>query len=307
MQEFEWQIDMPLLNNRFLLYDLCKVVVITGVVFFLLLTGISLATPGRFKLETLADLAKITGLGMLGLLILLVLVCLLFFFNYFPMRFQLSPKGALVESMSTRGKWGNRLAVVLGALSGKPGVAGAGLLGMSQETVSLEWPEVYRLKVHPEVRVISLLNSWRVVFRLYCTPDNFGEVLASVQEWVEQGQKVRERAARRAIPTVWLPQVLLSLATVAAGIFLAALPLKVPAALKMAVTLTGLLLVWLPWRRFLGAAVLVLAASLALLFLGQALETRQLFQEADVPGMGPPGRPDAGESAGMGPVQEAAI
>jgi hypothetical protein len=172
--------------------------------------------------------------------------------------------------------------VALGALAGKPGVAGAGLLGMSQETVSITWPEVCRLKVHLEARVISLMNSWRVVFRLYCTPENFSEVLAAVQGWVEQGRHAREKADRRVIPRVWWPQVLLSLAAVAAGIFLTALPLKLPAALKVAVTLTALLLVWLPWRRFLGTVVLVLAASLALLFLGQALETHQLFQEADV-------------------------
>ena len=39
----------------------------------------------------------------------------------------------MVVSLSQRGRWGNRLAVILGALAGKPGVAGAGLLGMARE------------------------------------------------------------------------------------------------------------------------------------------------------------------------------
>jgi hypothetical protein len=197
------------------------------------------------------------------------------------MKFYLSPKGARVESLSRRGKWGNRLAVVLGALAGRPGVAGAGLLAMSQEMVSVEWREVHRINVYPQARVISLMNSWRVVFRLYCTPGNFPEVLSSVREWADQGKKTREKTALKPTPKVWPRQAKLSLLTVVAGITLTALPLEVPTALKVALTLAGLTVIWLPRGRFWGAAVLVLAASVMVVFLSQAVETRQLFQEAD--------------------------
>ena len=69
------------------------------------------------------------GLTALGVLVLFILVMLVFFGNRFPMGFVLSPQGAMMVSLSQRGHWGNRLAVIMGALVGKPGVAGAGLLG----------------------------------------------------------------------------------------------------------------------------------------------------------------------------------
>jgi len=67
-----------------------------------------------------------------------------------------------------------------------------------------------------------------------------------------------------------------------AGLSLAALPLEVPAALKVAVTLTALLAVWLPnLSRLGGALTLFLAAAVLAAFLSRGLETRQIFQESD--------------------------
>ncbi len=122
-------------------------------------------------------MAPLVGVVSAGLLVLLILVMLGFFGNRFPMGFALGPQGAMVVSLSGRGRWGNRLAVVLGALAGKPGVAGAGLLGMAQETTGVAWDEVRRLKIHAPARVISLMDSWHVVMRLYCTPQNYEAVL----------------------------------------------------------------------------------------------------------------------------------
>jgi hypothetical protein len=281
MKELDWQIDVPLLTNRFIVYDLFKLVGITGVLFFMLLAVTSIAVDGKTALRSLSGLAQIDGFAMLALLVLLVLVILLFFFNHFPMGFHLSAREARVESLSRRGKWGNRLALVLGVLSGKPGVAGAGLLGMAQELVSVEWREVCRINVYPQVRVISLMNSWRVVFRLYCTPDNFNQVLEAVRGWAEAGRQARERAARHPAPRLWPRQAVLSLLIMAAGLFLAVLPLEVPAALKVALPLVSLATVWLFLGRFWGVIVLGLIAAVLISFLSQALETHQMFQEAD--------------------------
>ena len=93
-------------------------------------------------------MAPVVGAVSAGFLVLLILVMLGFFGNRFPMGFRLGPQGAMVVSLSRRGRWGNRLAVILGALAGKPGVAGAGLLGMAQETAGVAWDDVRRLNIH---------------------------------------------------------------------------------------------------------------------------------------------------------------
>lgn len=277
---FQWEADVPLLTNPFILYDFIKLMAATFLVMYVLLVVMTILIDQRLKLEVLADYAKMGGVVILGLGVIMILVMLIFFGNRFPMRFTLAPRGAMVASLSRRGKVGNRLAVILGALARNPGVAGAGLLGMAQETVSLEWPELHRIKVHPARRVISLLNSWRVVFRLYCTPENFAPVLAAVKAWGEEGRRSRIRAARRAGPSPLPRLLLLSGGALLAGGALAALPLEVPGLWRGLVVILGLSALWLaPLSRFLGGATLLALAWVVVLFVGQGLEVRQLYSE----------------------------
>jgi hypothetical protein len=275
-----WEAEVPLLTNPFILYDFLKLLVISFLVMQVLLVGMTIAIEQRLKLETLAAYAKLGGAAVLALGVIMILVMLLFFWNRFPMRFTLWPRGAMVESLSRRGKVGNRLAVILGLLARKPGVAGAGLLGMSQETVSVAWPEVHRVRVHAARRVISLMNSWRVVFRLYCTPENFAPVLAAVEAWAEKGRRSRERADRRAGSSPLPRLFLLTGVALLAGVALAALPLEVPGLWRVAVVILGLAALWLPpLGRFLGTATLVAVALVVLTFVVRGLEVRQLHSE----------------------------
>ena len=275
-----WEARVPLLTNLFILYDFVKVLAISFLVMQVLLAVMTVATGQRLKLETIAAYAKLGGAAVLVLGVIMLLVMLLFFWNRFPMRFTLWPRGAMVESLSRRGKAGNRLALILGLLARKPGVAGAGLLGMSQESVFTAWPEVYRVRVHEARRVVSLMNRWRVVLRLYCTPENFSPVQAAAAAWAEQGRKTREQAGRRAGPSP-LPRLLLATGVaLLAGAALAALPLEVPGLWRVAVVILGLAALWLPsLNRFLGTATLMAVALVVLAFVVQGLEVRQLVSE----------------------------
>jgi len=183
------------------LYDLVKVVVISCLIMWVIV-AVAATVAGRkvdwFIISQFGMLAGIAALVMFGLF---AAVMGLFFLNYFPMEFHLTPKRAMVKSLSRRGKVANRLAIILGVLAGRPGVAGAGFLGLAQELVGIEWREVHRVKVHSGSRVISLMNSWRVVVRLYCTPENFGAVRRAVEKWETAGSRRRERAAGRAGPS----------------------------------------------------------------------------------------------------------
>ena len=182
--EISWEFNAPLLTNQFIMYDLLKVWGFSTLFLGLLMAGIAVYDRNW---RTLADMAPVVGAVSAGFLVLLILVMLVFFGNRFPMGFRLGPQGAMVVSLSRRGRWGNRLAVILGALAGKPGVAGAGLLGMAQETVGVAWDDVRRLNIHAPARVISLMDSWHVVMRLYCTPQNYEVVLNAVQKWAARG------------------------------------------------------------------------------------------------------------------------
>ena len=44
------------------------------------------------------------------------------------------------------------------------------------------WADICRVKKYPDERVISVMNNWRVVVRLYCTPENYSYV-AQLVDW----------------------------------------------------------------------------------------------------------------------------
>jgi hypothetical protein len=274
-----WEFNVPLLTNQFIMYDLLKVWGISSLFLFLLLTGIVVYDRNW---RAFTGMLPVVGLVSGGFLALLILVMLVFFGNRFPMRFTLGPQGAMVCSLSRRGRWGNRLAVILGALAGKPGVAGAGLLGMAQETTGVAWEDVRRLKIHAQARVISLMDSWHVVMRLYCTPTNYDEVLTSVQKWAAPGLKkaTQPRRARSFSPNrrLWLKSVLAAVA----AFLVTALPLEAHPALIWSLLAVSLGAIWFrAFERFFGIIALILVGAIVLGFVVQGLETRQITTAED--------------------------
>ncbi|MDP2044940.1 MAG: hypothetical protein Q8L00_01885 [Deltaproteobacteria bacterium] len=277
--EISWDFNTPLLTNQFIVYDLLKVWGFSTLFLGLLMAGIA-AYDRNWR--TFADMAPVVGAVSAGLLVLLILVMLVFFGNRFPMGFRLDPQGAMVVSRSRRGRWGNRLAVILGALAGKPGVAGAGLLGMAQETVGVVWDDVRRVNIHAPARVISLMDSWHVVFRLYCTPQNYAVVLNAVQKWAAGGLKKAAQAprAKGLTPTrrLWLK----SLLVVVAAFLVTALPLEMPPVLIWSLVLVSLGGIWfLVFERFFGIISLALVGVILLISVGQGLEVRQTTTAED--------------------------
>jgi hypothetical protein len=124
---------------------------------------------------------------VVGLGFLMVLVMVLFFGNRFRAGFSVTPSGVSFETAMRRAKWSSRAAVLVGAVAGSPGTAGAGLLAQSSEDVSIPWGDVRRVKVHGEHCVLSIMNGWRVVIRLYCTPENFEQVHSLVGRYAPSG------------------------------------------------------------------------------------------------------------------------
>jgi hypothetical protein len=279
IQEISWQVNIPLLTDRFIMYDLLKVWGFSSLGLLLLMVIISLFDR---HWQTLINMLPVVGLVSLIILVLFILVMLVFFGNRFPLEFVLSPDGAMVVSLSRRGRWGNRLAVILGVLAGKPGLAGAGLLGMARETVGVTWDEVRRLNIYPQIRVISLMDSWHVVLRLYCTPQNYDLVLQSVQKWAVQGLK---KATAKKRPKGFSPILRLGLKSLLAAVaacLLTAFPLEAPPLLIWLLLAVGLGAIWfLGLSRFFGILSLALASLILLNFLGQGLEVRQMTNPDD--------------------------
>jgi hypothetical protein len=271
--EIAWEANIPLLTDQFVMYDTLKVWGISCLVLVVIMTAIFIYEQNW---HDLIKILPVLGLVSLGILILFILVMLIFFGNRFPLGFALNPKGVMMVTLSQRGRWGNRLAVILGALSRQPGLAGAGLLAMARESVGMSWDEVRHIKVHPQARVISLMDSWHVVVRLYCTPKNYEAVLESVQKWAARGLRKAAQAkpARGLSPGLRLG--LKSLVAAVAAFMVTAFPLEVPGVLIWSLLVVGLAALWLlVFQRFFGIVSLALAGLILVGFVSQGLEVRQ--------------------------------
>lgn len=177
-----WEHDMPLLTNRFFLWDLLRVMVITLVVMQLLLLIMSILIGEDIFFMTPEMILILVGI-LSGLFLIAILLVLQ---NRFSLRFTVDANGFSYDSGS-REKKINRIVFWLSLLSGKPGPIGSSLLAISQEDRTFNWRDIYKVTVHPGPRVITLDNSWRMVFRLYCKPENFEKVAEQVQAYAAQG------------------------------------------------------------------------------------------------------------------------
>lgn len=189
----QWTIAVPLATDRFLLYDTGKVIGFTGL---LLGTGggiIALFLDGAdAPLSDWLAAYSILATVLAGIGASLVLVMLLFFRDRFPVRITIEKGGVLWESLSRRGKWAGRTAILAGAFAGNPGVAGAGLLAEAQQAAGISWSEVRRVHLYPHLCVISLMNSWRVVLRLHCYPTLYEEACSRIRHLAPHAQ-IHER------------------------------------------------------------------------------------------------------------------
>lgn len=189
-----WVQCVPLLTNRFILWDMGKALVITVAIMWVLLAGMGWLVNGEPLLIPWQMLLVILG----GMAVLMTLACLLML-NRVTMTLGVGPAGAGYSAGSAERKW-NRLAIVAGVLGGSAAATGAGLLATADEQGGWLWSELRRANEHPRQRVISLRNSWRVVLRLYCTPANYEQVRATVSEGLKLGATERAKVAAEAPP-----------------------------------------------------------------------------------------------------------
>jgi hypothetical protein len=183
-QALEWEIAFPLLTNRFFLYDMAKLLFWT----FLIVNGLMLTIfLIQREFDALLPMVQLSGLIILGFALLAAAITAVIFGNRFPTRFAVRPDGVFYESLSGRASTLNRAAIVAGILAGKPGAAGAGLLAASQETGGIIWHDVRTVHEYPNQCVISLMNSWRVVLRLYCRPEDYPRVIELVHAYAAAG------------------------------------------------------------------------------------------------------------------------
>ena len=172
-----WSKKIPLITNPYLVLQCIFIPFGIGIVcgiFFSLITG------GEWAMLTLF---LILGAGLSVLMLIIMLVLQIVTGGGLETEFFISNEGVAHNAGSTT-KTLNRVSAggsaVLGSMSG----SGAGLLAMSQENNMLAWEEVRYVSVYRSVRSIVFRSKYLISpVVLYCTDQNFSEILAMVKKY----------------------------------------------------------------------------------------------------------------------------
>lgn len=240
-KEVKWEIDIPLLNNKVLLKQIFFVFLITFIIVTVLMSVIFLS---QGEPETIPMLLLIFFLVLLGLFVLSILVMLIIFGNRMTLRFTVDNKGVLYEMIDKRGKKLTNLAIILGALTGKPTPAGSGLIAKSQEVVFINYKNVIKIEPRDRERVILLKNEWRTLMAIYCKEENYNEVKEFINEVFETYKnKRKEKVIKNPLPKY----ILFSLLTIIMSIpiFMMPYPLEINLFLPILILFFTLGAIWL--------------------------------------------------------------
>lgn len=191
-QEIVWDISFPLVTNVYIMGDMLAVWGITWVLMSAILLVMGLFSSNSGTLSAMLEVIPILGLVCLGLFVVSVLIMAVIFKNRFSAVFMVNAKGASYNVSRAQSKL-NTAVAVLGAIAGKPGVAGAGLLAKAQEGEFFAWSDVFRVDLHSGRHVVILRNSWRTMVRLYCTPENYDAVARMALDGVAGASDKRAR------------------------------------------------------------------------------------------------------------------
>lgn len=193
-----WDYDIPVLTNRYILLDLLKAFGIPA-----LLIGLFIKISMLVQVKKYGPMAVSQGnewiypLMMIFILIVLtVLLVFLIYRNRYEAHFIVDRQGARFATRKGQFKRNttmNTLLMAAGILSGRPGPVGTGLIAQSMQFMELPWEEVHRVDGDPRHHVVILRNSWRRVMILYCTPENYEEVLALARDGVQRMAPIRDK------------------------------------------------------------------------------------------------------------------
>lgn len=235
-----WEADIGLLTNPEMLRQFARLLGVTGLVMFGLLSFLS-AVQGDWESIPKLLLATLVGVGVLALLMLLVV--LLFFRNRYRARFAVTEKGVAMASVDRRARAGSRLAAALGVLARSPAAAGAGTLAMAREEEAVSWRSIASVRYHPRWYGVTLRNRWRTVAFLACTRENYAQVVAFVRAHAPAQAVGTAAKGRSPLPRLLGRSALVVVATL--PVFLLPYPFEIDLLAPLLMLCFALATVWL--------------------------------------------------------------
>lgn len=173
-EPIEWVISVPIFRNPVILRQLALVV---GLPFGILMTVILLAAEGTDRLY---------ALGLVALLFLLTFIFIMGVYGgKYDASFTIDAKGIRCVTQPGQAKKNafiNGLTVVLGLVTGKPAVAGAGMAAAAKQSVRVPWHHIRKVKFLPNHRTILVRGNPMETIAVFCTAENYTAVQRLIKD-----------------------------------------------------------------------------------------------------------------------------
>jgi hypothetical protein len=162
--KIEWTISVSILRNSIILKQL----------------GIAIGIPfGILIIYLIFTKATYALILVAALFLLTYLFIQILWGGKYDVGFELDKTGLRSYTQAKQAKRNliiNTLSVILGFLSGKPGIAGAGILAQSKQDVVIRWRNIKKVKYLPSRNTVMLRGGLTENIAVFCTPENYTDV-----------------------------------------------------------------------------------------------------------------------------------
>ena len=173
-EKVEWTIRVSILRNTIILKQL----------------GIAIGIPFGILIIILILTKAYFGLMLVGVLFLLTFLFIqLVWGGKYDVGFELDSNGIrnyTLKDQAKKNRIVNSLAIVIGLFSGKPTVAGAGMLAQSRQEVYLKWKNIKKVKYLPNKHIVMIKGGFTENLAVFCTKDNYAEAESFIQANVQE-------------------------------------------------------------------------------------------------------------------------
>ncbi|MCU0756183.1 MAG: hypothetical protein MUE46_13810 [Xanthomonadales bacterium] len=177
-----WEAELKFLSARYL--QTWTMAMGATAVLMTMILGTIFAAEGAW--DALPMMLLMIGWVVAGLWAFGLAVMALLLRGRVRVRYRVDDRGVRMQTIDRVVSGAARAATVIGALSGKPGLAGVGLIAQSRETEAVGWRGGFQAVADPAQRHITLRNRWRPLLYVQCTPENYAAVEARIAREMQQ-------------------------------------------------------------------------------------------------------------------------
>lgn len=168
-ENIEWNIRVPILRNSIIMKQI----------------AIAIGIPFGLLILFLIIVKAIYALVVIGALFLFTyLYILVVWGGKYDVGFQINNVGVhhfTLKSQAKKNFITNTITVILGLLSGKPAVSGAGMIAQSKQNVLIKWSSISKVKFIPKKKTVMIRAGFTENIALFCTPENYTAVASFIQ------------------------------------------------------------------------------------------------------------------------------